>query len=890
MSEERLKIWRSSGQEKFLTSSSSPTSSMDLSAAYLKRFPFSYESRRFNFTQAEIRVMDPHIGLALEVTQDALDNAGLDPQNLAGSGVGVYFGKNGVDFGLDILSGLDQALDDPYTLIGNMPSSLSGRISYHYNFLGPSIFLETACSTGLVAVTLACRAIESGQVDLAVAGAVNLLVGPSSSRWLNGLGALSPDGRTRAFGAGANGFGRGEGAGAVILKDLEKAQADGDRILAVIEGTALGSDGRSAGFTAPSRLAQARVISLALKEARLRPGQVGAVEAHGTGTNLGDPIEIEGLAEVYGVNDRPAPLIVGSVKSNIGHLEAAAGMASLLKAVCVVREGVIPKSLATEELNPLIGWTKGIEVARSSRPWPSGYERRVMGVSSFGVSGSLAHVLVAEGPKSPKLMEKENNSAIVVKDLATKNASLASDLAPTPVNVYLSAMDEAGLRLRAKDVAAVLDQTELGVLARSSGQIGAEPTRLVITSRDPSQVAQDLNAFSQGQNPPSVIFGQAKTMKAALYFGQWSDEISLGQELLATFSVFRRFHERLTPNSVDWSRSILADSSIERLSPDPTLSALDQYIYQVSLAKLLIELGLKPVALVGQGRGEVAAAALAGVISLETGWEVILKMTADPADYARLGRRIQTARLAAPKIPFLSAATGDYWRPGKGWSEFEGLERSPRAQSPQWSKQSNPVAQGWGTLKSLGVERVLELGPATSLADSSGELTWLSFGERLGPDRGEEIGQELTRFLTTMGRLWVLGAPGRPNPPGPVEPVMPPRRANLEVVTPVASLTKLVSPGEEERANNDPPRQLEPAVASQAPSTTLTDVTAAVASTGVTAAAASTDVTAATASTASVVGVESPLALTLAQLQGQHFLALCKAQLALVKANPKKFL
>jgi len=357
-----------------------------------------FDAEFFGISPREAMVTDPQHRLLLEVAWEALENAAIVPATLRGSRTGIYVGIMGQDYGR--LTREPESID-LHTGIGNLASVAAGRLAYTLGVHGPTLSIDTACSSSLVAVHLACQSLRSGEADLMLAGGVNLIISPFVMMMISTARMLSPDGCCKTFDASANGFGRGEGCGVVLLKRLADAQRDGDRILAVIGGTAVNHDGRSAGLTVPNQAAQTAVIRQALADAGVSADEVQYLEAHGTGTSLGDPIEIAAAAEAYGADrERATDLIVGSVKTNFGHLEGAAGIASLLKAALVVRAGVIPPHLRLTSPSPHIDWDAlAISVPLRKLAWPTTVGARMAGVSAFGVSGTNAHAILREPPQ-----------------------------------------------------------------------------------------------------------------------------------------------------------------------------------------------------------------------------------------------------------------------------------------------------------------------------------------------------------------------------------------------------------------------------------------------------------------------------------------------------------
>ncbi|HLU25287.1 MAG TPA: beta-ketoacyl synthase N-terminal-like domain-containing protein, partial [Longimicrobiales bacterium] len=358
-----------------------------------------FDAGLFGITPRECEGLDPQQRLLLELAWEAFEDAGIAPDGLSGSRTGVFVGIANTDYKQLALANGHLDWLGAYYGSGTAPSMGSGRLSYFFGLQGPSISVDTACSSSLVAVHLAVKALRAGECRMALAGGVNLMLAPETTIALSKYRMLAPDGRCKTFDAGANGFVRGEGGALVVLKRLSDAVADGDRILAVIRGSAVNQDGPSSGLTAPNGPSQEAVIREALADGGVEPHEVAYVEAHGTGTSLGDPIEVQALGAVLG-EGRPKerPVLIGSVKTNMGHLESAAGIAGLVKAVLAVRYGEIPAHLHFREPNPYIPWERlPVRVVTERERWPEGAER-IAGVSSFGFSGTNAHVVVAAAP------------------------------------------------------------------------------------------------------------------------------------------------------------------------------------------------------------------------------------------------------------------------------------------------------------------------------------------------------------------------------------------------------------------------------------------------------------------------------------------------------------
>ena len=450
-----------------------------------------FDADFFEISPREAIAMDPQQRLVLEVAWEALEDAGLPPDRLARSQTGVFVGTTTHDYlQLQTLSGLTAI--DSYFGTGTSPSLLSGRVSYFLGLQGPSLTVDTACSSSLVTVHLACQALRAGECDLALAGGVNLLLSPELTAYFVKIAALAPDGRCKAFDASADGFARSEGCGMIVLKRLSDALAEGDDILAVVRGSAVNQDGRSNGLTAPNGAAQEAVIGRALANAKLDGSAVDYVEAHGSGTPLGDPIELRALASVMG-GRRPVDrkLLVGSVKSNFGHVEAAAGIAGLMKVVVALRNETIPAHLHCAAPTPLIPWDE-VQVAIPTAPvaWPQRDGPRYAGVSSFGLSGTNAHAILSDAPP-------------------TRRAERPAEPPGLPQLLMLSARSDTALRdlagrYRAR-LAADPDLPLPDLCAAAATQRAHHHHRLAIVGADRQAFLDRLDGFLRGEAMPGVM-------------------------------------------------------------------------------------------------------------------------------------------------------------------------------------------------------------------------------------------------------------------------------------------------------------------------------------------------------------------------------------------------
>ncbi|SCL23249.1 Acyl transferase domain-containing protein [Micromonospora pallida] len=576
-----------------------------------------FDAGFFGVSPREAVSLDPQQRLLLEVAWAALEDAGQVPARLTGSRTGVFVGIGTDDYSL-LLRSAGPASMDAYTGTGNAFSVAAGRLSYLLGLQGPSMAVDTACSSSLVAVHLACRSLRSGESDLALAGGVHLVLTPEGTIYLSRTKALSADGRCKTFDASADGYGRGEGCGVVVLKRLSDAQRDGDRVLAVIRGSAVNHDGPSSGLTVPNGLAQQDLIRAALADAGVAPADVDYVEAHGTGTSLGDPIEVDALAAALG-KDRPAgrPLLVGSVKTNIGHLEAAAGIAGLIKLVLALRHEQVPSHLHFRTPNPHIPWDRiPIEVATGSRAWPRGGKPRVAGVSSFGMSGTNAHLVVAEAPAVPETVEARtpDRSAYVLPLSARDGAALRA-----LVQRYVDLLDGAG----APDLVLVC---AAAAVTRSHF-----PHRLAVVAPDAATVVSRLRGWLAGDENRSVVHGVVpvghRPRVGWLFTGQGAQFVGMARVLYESEPVFRAELDRCA----ELLAAHLERPLLEVLFPSDSSDVIDQtgftqpvlFAVEWSLAALWRHWGVQPDVVLGHSVGELVAACVAGVFGLEDGLRLV---------------------------------------------------------------------------------------------------------------------------------------------------------------------------------------------------------------------------------------------------------------------------
>jgi len=603
----------------------------------------TFDAYFFGISPTELVTLDPQQRLLLEVAWEALENANLPPSKVAGSSTGVFIGMMSLDYGSRLLQSGNPGNIDAYFGTGNTIGLAAGRLSYILKLTGPSFALDTACSSSLVALHLACQSLRRKECDMALTGGVSLMLAPEITISFSKANLMAADGRSKTFDASADGYVRGEGCGVVVLKRLSDALAHRDTILALVRGSAVNHDGPSGGLTVPSGPAQERVIRQALASGKVEPSEVDYIEAHGTGTSLGDPIEVGALGAVFGKNrSNDHPLIIGSVKTNMGHLEAAAGMASLLKVVLSLRNEEIPRHLHFNTPNPHISWNDfPVKVPTEAMPWTSGDKARIAGISAFSFGGTNAH--------------------IVVEDFRMKVADAPSSFNRPLHLLTLSAKTEAALKQSAERYAGYMaehtDEDIWDICFTANTGRSHFNHRLAIMAESSEQAKERLSAFSEDKRAAGIFKGHLRSKKSKLVFlftGQGAQYVGMGRQLYETQPVFREVIERcdaylsktglspykeksllevLYPKGIESSRTSSGNTlAIRNLQPEDR-GLLDETVYsqpalfavEYALAELWKSWGIEPDVVLGHSLGEYIAACVAGVFSLEDGLKLIVE-------------------------------------------------------------------------------------------------------------------------------------------------------------------------------------------------------------------------------------------------------------------------
>lgn len=574
--------------------------------------PDEFDAEYFSITPREAAAMDPQQRLFLEVALEALENAGIAPHTIRGTQTSVFVGVTAYDYMLTMSGSVRPEDLDAYVLTGNAANFAAGRMAYLLGARGPAVVLDTACSSSLVAIHLACQSLRWRESDTALVGGTNLLLSPGTSIACSRWGMLSPEGQCKTFDASADGYVRSEGCGVVVLKRLSDAQRDGNPILAVVRGSAVNQDGASSGVTVPNGPAQQALLRQALTSAKLQPADIDYIEAHGTGTPLGDPIELDSLSKVFDDRGGGRPLVLGSVKTNLGHLEAAAGIAGFMKTVLALGHRHIPRHLNFETLTPHASEAVArLTIASEGMEWPDNDRPRRAGVSSFGVSGTNAHVVIEQAPDSPvpqPVSPPPVSTLVVSGKTAQRVAATAAVLADW--------MAGPGAEIPLADVAHTLNHHR-----------PRHPKFATVVARERTQAVTGLRALASGQPGPGTVGcneAPAGPGTVFLYSGQGSQWVGMGRRLLAEEPAFAAAIAELEPDFVAQAgfslQETLSDShevvGIERIQP--VLVAI-----QLALTALWRHYGVTPDTVIGHSMGEVSAAVVAGALTPAEGLKVI---------------------------------------------------------------------------------------------------------------------------------------------------------------------------------------------------------------------------------------------------------------------------
>lgn len=611
-----------------------------------------FDAEFFAMSPVEVERIDPQQRLVMELTWEALEHARIPASDLRGESVGVYIGTSTTDFQLVAAMSLGDtdpnvpASAEGYKITGSASSIIANRVSYFYDFRGPSVAVDTACSSTLVAVHQAVQALRTGDADVALAGGVNMLLIPMTTLGFDKIGAVAKDGRIKAFSSDADGMVRSEGAGLVVLKRLADAERDGDNVLGVIKGSAVNSDGRSNGLLAPNPDAQADVLRRAYRDAGIVPSTVDYIEAHGTGTLVGDPLEAQALGQVVGAGRAAdAPVLLGSVKTNFGHLESGAGAASLAKVLLSFQHDVLPATINYAGPNPYIPFEQArLKVVEEPTPFPRYSGTATVGISGFGFGGTNAHLVVQEYvPAAPLAVSEpflpdadEDTLEVVSTDVVAEAETVAADAAPEPewsadraeplpVVLAVSAYLPSRRRRAAADLADWLEseagqRTPLADVARSLAKRSHWRSRGVVLAKDHTEAVAGLRAIATGKPGQGVFTADAPAAQGPMWVmaGFGAQHRKMGKQLYQENSIFRR-----TVDAVDELVQDESGYSVREMILDDTqdydvgTSQVGIFTIQLGLAAVLRAHGAEPAAVVGHSMGEVAGAYIAGGLPLE---------------------------------------------------------------------------------------------------------------------------------------------------------------------------------------------------------------------------------------------------------------------------------
>lgn len=708
---------------------------------FLKRVD-GFDAAFFGISDREARFMDPQQRVVMEVAWEALERAGIAAPALAGSNTGVFIGVSNFDY--NRLMCRDTATMDAYSSTGTILAITANRLSYLLNLRGPSIAIDTACSSSLVSVHLACQSLRHGESDVALAGGVNLILSPEVTIILSQGGLMSPDGRCKAFDGSANGYVRSEGCGILVLKRYSDARRDGDNILALLRGSAVNQDGATNGLTAPSAAAQQAVIRQALANACARPDQLSYVEAHGSGTRLGDIIETRALRAVL-LEGRPANgrCAIGSIKSNIGHAESAAGIAGLMKVALSLQHGAIPANLHLNQLNPHIRFNASpLFIPTELHPWEATSGKRLAGVSSFGIGGTNAHVIVEEGPEqAPPASGHARRQQLLV--ISAKTPQALGAMAGS-YGSFLSGRDE----------------TSLADLCFTAGCGRVHfPYRVAVTGRSVEDLREQLSALSgprlaEGLCPQRVSNWQLPSV-AFLFTGGGDGRAGFGRQLYENEPAFRKVFDRCVTAVNEHHRSAAPFPPAEAATGPGGDSAIHPvlrgFALQYALAELWGSWGVRPAAVLGFGVGELVAACVVGVLTLSDAFEIAVALareTEPTTHYTEptLDRVASRISYSAPRVNMISSVTGGAVETGAVFN----MEHWRRLS--QGGVEPSRVFEG---LRGAGIDMLLEMGPRTNIGELGAEAVAGSTGALLSSL--SEDGDNEEQMLECLGELYRRG-------------------------------------------------------------------------------------------------------------------------------------
>ncbi|KIK57881.1 polyketide synthase [Collybiopsis luxurians FD-317 M1] len=596
-----------------------------LSRGYFIEDLENFDAAFFGISPKEAEQMDPHQRLGLELSWEALENAGIDPKSLAGSTTAVFMGVDSDDYSRLLLEDLPNL--DAWMGIGTAPHGIPNRISYHLDLMGPSTAVDCACASSLTAIHLGCKAIANNESKVAIVGGVNVQLAPAMTHMLGRAGVLSPEGICRSFDDEANGYGRGEGGGVVILKNFAAALADGDNILALIRGSALAQDGKTNGIMAPNSKAQALVAKQALERAGFDPLSVSFIELHATSTAVGDPTEISAIESIYGAGAGRGPgnpVMIGSVKPNVGHLEAAAGVIGLVKTVLAVNKGQLAPQTLLNKLNSRVDWEKsGLRVVRDIMDWPNDIRPRRAAVCSYGYGGSVSHAVVEEfigGTSFPNFVERQASTA-------------------GPTVLVLSAQQEKRLAIQATILAEWLSSPagkteDLNAVANTLAQRRAHHDyRVALVVNNHEEAIESLNKFAAGTQDNTDIPSSGRVLNDStglsrhavwVFSGHGAQWTNMGKELIHK-PIFRQAIDLLEPiYQVEAGFSLIVALENGDFDSSERVQTVT-YAIQIGLSEVLKSIGVHPRAIIGHSVGEIAASVVAGCLTAEEGALVVIR-------------------------------------------------------------------------------------------------------------------------------------------------------------------------------------------------------------------------------------------------------------------------